>query len=85
MRWLMLRLYPRLIMSALTDLQAAVAKLATDVSTSLAAKDAQIADLTAQLAAAQASANDSDALVALTAQVNTIDAAVAPAPTAAAS
>jgi hypothetical protein len=66
----------RHIMSALTDLQAAVSKLQGDVSAKLTAKDAQIADLTAQLAAAQAEANDGPALVDLTAQVTAIDAAV---------
>ena len=76
MFWLILR--SRQIMSALTDLQAAVAKLQGDVATKLTAKDAQIADLTAQLAAATAAANDGPALVNLTAQVNAIDATVAP-------
>ena len=75
MFWLILR--SRQIMSALTDLQAAVAKLQGDVATKLTAKDAQIADLTAQLAAATAAANDGPALVDLTAQVNAIDATVA--------
>ena len=75
MFWLILR--SRQIMSALTDLQAAVAKLQGDVATKLTAKDAQIADLTAQLAAATAAANDGPALVDLTAQVNAIDTTVA--------
>lgn len=66
----------RHIMSALTDLQAAVGKLQADVAAKLTAKDTQIADLTAQLAAAQALANDGPALVDLTAQVTAIDATV---------
>ena len=68
------------LMSALTDLQAAVTKLQGDVSTKLTAKDAQIADLTAQLALAQAAGNDGPDLVNLTTQVNAIDATVSPAP-----
>jgi uncharacterized alpha-E superfamily protein len=78
MRTLLLLLFPRLIMSALTDLQAAVTKLQGDVSSKLAAKDAQIADLTTQLAAATAAANDGPALAELTAQVGAIDATVQP-------
>lgn len=79
MRWLMLLLYPRLIMSALTDLQAAVAKLGADVASKLSAKDSQIASLTQQLADAQATAGTPDsALVEVTASINAIDATVAP-------
>lgn len=76
MFWLILRW--RFIMSALTDLQASVAKLQTDVAAKLTVKDAQIADLQTQLAAAQAAANDGQALVDLTAQVQAIDATVQP-------
>ena len=77
MFWLLNRLFRSAIMSALTDLQSAVAKLDTDVAVKLAAKDAQIADLTSQLAAAQAGTPDS-ALVDLTNAVNAIDAKVQP-------
>jgi hypothetical protein len=77
MPWLT-RYLRRIIMSALTDLQAAVAKLSADVGTKLAAKDAQIADLTAQLAAAQAAASDGPALTDLASQVNALDATVQP-------
>ena len=77
MFWL-IRLYRSAIMSALTDLQAAVAKLSTDVSTKLTAKDAQIADLTAQLAAVAQPAATAEDLGALTNQVTAIDATVAP-------
>lgn len=60
--------------SALSDI---VAKLATDTAAALAAKDKQIADLTAKATAADADAADAEAAVtALTA----LDATVAPTP-----
>ena len=79
MGWYLYFTHLRKIMSALTDLQAAVAKLGTDVSSALSAKDAQIASLQAQLAAAQASVGTSDAdLASITASVNSIDSGLVP-------
>lgn len=63
------------LMKTVTDLEVAIAKLQTDLANKLTAKDATIADLTAQLAATTADATKIDGLVST---VEAIDATVQP-------
>jgi hypothetical protein len=72
--------YIKTIMATVTDLTTAVAKLSADLDTYIAAdqaKDAKIADLTAQLAAF---ANDAAAVDNAVQMIDAMDAKVAPPP-----